>query len=827
MPAQLRYNILALLLVLLLTAAVRAQVRSMVAVKTNQSVRIDGSLSDAAWQQAPVVTDFIKSFPDFGKPSEKRTEVRLLYDDAAVYVAAYMYDSKANVRKQLTQRDGMELQDVDVFSVGFDTYHDRQNAFIFQVSSAGVQGDARQSLSSSSNDGFDRTWDAVWMSSTRIYADGWVAEMRIPYSALRFAKKDVQNWGLQFNRFCRTINEESSWNPQNPNVSGNANQWGDLVGLTNIEPPLRLSLLPYISSGLRALPTNNGTITELLKSGGMDVKYGINESFTLDMTLIPDFAQVRSDNIFLNLSPFQVQFQDFRPFFTEGTELFNKAGLFYSRRIGASPSGSQDVLNFADANPQYSVEKNPGITRLYNATKFSGRTKHNLGIGILNSVSAPMYATLRNNNTGKDSSVLTEPLTNYNIIVLDQALKNRSSISFTNTNVLRHGNSRNANVSSLDLSFYDKKNNYNLRWSGRFSSIWGKQGSYNGFNSFASYGKVSGKFQFAASTSVMSDQYDPNDLGFLPVNNSYDFGGSVAYIINQPTKRFLRQSISLSVSNRYLYKPFVWTELESTLKGTLVFKNFWDVFLTVNAKPFWCNDYFEARTPGVLMKRIPYYYMETGGSSDSRKKMFVNWLFGFAESQWPNDLYTRMSGGARYRFSDKFQLSTNLELQHDRGAWGFSHRDMVSTMVPGYNDPIVSFRKVRVSNFIFSGQYSFTPRMNTTIRLRHNWTHVNHLSFYKLQPDGYWYDIPFQPNRNRNFNAFNIDMFYTWDFKWGSRLTFAWKNALGGNVSLDPYNNTSMLKNFRNSITSPHSNEVSLKIVYFIDYLDLKKKKHR
>ena len=162
----------------------------------------------------------------------------------------------------------------------------------------------------------------------------------------------------------------------------------------------------------------------------MDVKYGINESFTLDMTLIPDFAQVQSDNVLLNLSPFEVKFDDYRPFFTEGTELFNKAGLFYSRRIGAAPALANKVLHTYGNKPDYEIVKNPGITRLYNATKFSGRTKGNLGIGVFNAITAPMHAKIRNLTTATDTAILTEPLTNYNIVVFDQALKNRSSVSY-------------------------------------------------------------------------------------------------------------------------------------------------------------------------------------------------------------------------------------------------------------------------------------------------------------------------------------------------------------------------------------------------------------
>ena len=213
------------------------------------------------------------------------------------------------------------------------------------------------------------------------------------------------------------------------------------------------------------------------------------------MTLVPDFAQVQSDNVFLNLSPFQIKFDDYRPFFTEGTELFNKAGLFYSRRIGNAPGGVNKVLNKYGNSSTYKIDKNPGITRLYNATKLSGRTKNNLGIGFFNAVTAPMHANLTNLNTGADSSILTEPLTNYNIIVFDQALKNRSYLTFTNTNVLRKGNTRNANVTGVDISLFDKKNEYNLNVAARYSSIWGNIEKYNGFKTDLSASKISGKVQ--------------------------------------------------------------------------------------------------------------------------------------------------------------------------------------------------------------------------------------------------------------------------------------------------------------------------------------------
>jgi hypothetical protein len=795
-----------------------AQTRNLEAVKINRSIKIDGNLDDVVWKEVPAISDFINSFPTFGQPSNRKTVVRIAYDDVAVYIGAYLYDTIAKVRRQLSQRDVIDMQDTDAFSVGLDTYHDRQNAFVFQVTAAGVQGDGRQSQMGSNNSNLDRTWDAVWESKTSIKPDGWVVEMKIPFSAIRFAKQPIQDWGLQFQRFVRTSNENSTWSPQNPAIGGVINQWGNWTQLKNIVPPLRLSFLPYLSGGVNVSPTNKGTETEWLRSGGMDVKYGINESFTLDMTLIPDFAQVRSDNVFLNLSPFQIKFDDFRPFFTEGTELFNKSNLFYSRRIGAEPGKAGAVLNEFGSDSNYSIKKNPGITRLINATKLSGRTKSNLGIGVFNAIGKSMDAIVLSNITGKDSVINTEPFTNYNIIVLDQALKNRSSITFTNTNVLRKDNSRNANVTAFDFSLFDKQNIYQLAVQMRYSSIWGKQGKKNGFANYSTFSKVSGTIQYQGGLYIESDTYDPNDLGFLQNNNSFGYFGKISYNFFKPTKRFLTHSYEFSFTNNHLYNALTWTDFKVTGGASFLFKNFWDINFYSESVPFWTNDYFEARIPGKLFKGNPYVYFGFNGSSDSRKPFYFSWNIGGAESPLPKDPFFNANLGLRYRFNERFQLSANFNIEQDRGNRGFAFID-------GLGNPIMSRRHVKSNTMVLSSQYNFSPRMNLTMRLRHYWSYVDQTNFYQLKSDGYLTEIPFQNNRNRNFNTFNIDMFYTWDFKWGSRIVMAWKNALGGNTQIDPYQNSNYGKNLRQMFINPHSNEVSLKVVYFLDYLHLKRKR--
>ena len=292
---HIRLRLILIVLPCLFIFVAPAQVRHIPAVKITQSIKIDGDLNDAAWQSIASTGDFITSSPVFGKASTHKTQVKIAYDNSAVYIGAYLYENPDDIRRQITARDIVSMQNADYFLVGFDTYHDRQNAFVFRVTAAGTQGDAKESQNGANGSGtvFDASWDAVWESKTSIKNDGWVVEIKIPFSAIRFSKKNLQDWGINFARFIRKENENSIWSPVNPNINGDINQWGDWVGLKNITPPLRLSFLPYLSGGFRVSPTQKGNVTEYLKSGGMDVKYGINESFTLDMTLIPDFAQVQ------------------------------------------------------------------------------------------------------------------------------------------------------------------------------------------------------------------------------------------------------------------------------------------------------------------------------------------------------------------------------------------------------------------------------------------------------------------------------------------------------------------------------------------------------
>lgn len=812
---------------------VSAQPKKLTAVKVTHAPRLDGKLDDDVWQGVNAGQDFIINSPDFGKPSSQKSEVKIIYTDEAIYVGAYLHDDPRQIKHQLTQRDNEKRQDADNFGVAFDTYNDKQNAFMFIVTSANVQSDVRISStfiqsdnsfgsSSFNTPGFDYNWDAVWDSHVSIVDDGWIAELEIPFSALRFSKKDVEEWGLNFSRFIRRHNEQSYWNAVDPKMGGFVNQFGKLDSLLKLEPPLRLSLLPYVSSGYRNIPTANGTIRGFTNSGGMDIKYGINESFTMDMTLVPDFGQVQSDNVILNLTPYEQRYAENRPFFTEGTEMFNKAGIFYSRRVGGTPTGYYDALQLA-SDSGYTIIKNPSSTQLYNATKFSGRTKNNLGIGVFNAVTAPMYAEFLKPG-GEVLRKQTEPLANYNIIVLDQALKNRSSVTFTNTSVLRKGDGRDADVTALDLSLFDKKNTYNFQAKGRFSTVSGSD-AHNGFKFFTSIDKVSGKWQWGGYGNVTSVNYDPNDLGILRTPNAFFYGGYVSFNQFAPNRHFNLRNYTVSIEDNYLYQPFGHGETHISADFLHVFKNFWDASLIIEASPFWFNDFYELRTTGRTMKRPPWAFVGIRGSTDSRKKLYYSYFYGYADfSPLKNDPFYVMRNALRYRFSPRFSLDFSEESQHDLGNFGAALDGNGNAVI--INDTSIMARRTVVQfTTVVNGIYNFKARMNLSLRLRHYWSKVTNVAFYDVKPDGYWTERAFLPGHDENFNTFNVDMFFTWDFRLGSRLIIGWKNALGPDASVDGLQYTKYLGNLQHVFSIPHSNELSVKFVYYIDYNDLRKRK--
>ena len=804
---------------MLISFSLFSQVKTFQAVKTSKPPVIDGLLDDSAWQRIPVATDFIQNYPHYGQPASQRTEVRAVYDNSAIYIAAYLYDDPALIRKQITARDEEQLKDLDFFSVFFDTYNDHQNGFQFLVTSSNVQTDAR--LSPGTNSGFgeygDKTWDAVWDSKVSFNKDGWMVEMKIPYISLRFAARPIQQWGMQLMRSVRRNNETTFWNTVNPEINGFVNQFGLLQNIVDVKPPLRLSFSPYLSTGVRSTPEPDGFRTEWLRSGGMDVKYGINESFTLDATLIPDFGQVISDNVVNNLTPYEVRFDEYRPFFTEGIDIFNKSGLFYSRRIGAIPRGYDSVEALGVSHPNIEIVKNSARTQLYNAIKLSGRTAKKTGIGFFNAVTAPMYATIRDKSTEEKQKVQTELLTNYNILVVDQALQGRSYITFTNTNVLRDGTGRDANVTGLDVSLYDRANNFNVKAFAHYSRIFGTD-PYDGLNTLLRFGKVSGKIRFMAQNNISSVKYDPTDLGYLPTPNLNTSYGSISYNQFTPTKNFLSYSYSFNAVYRRLFRPDRFSDLTLEANGYWLFRNFWDVSLLASYLPDQ-HDYFVTGEPYDQYARRPQYgFLRLNGSTDSRKRLFFKYDVLVSEFfKNPEKEYYLFGAGVRYRFGNKFSMELSSLYETETEYITPASRDALGTARVNF----VDFKEVTT---ILSGIYNFTPRINLTLRIRHYWSNVavNRLVYLdeKGLPDNSR-PIPFTPYID-NINYFNADAFFTWDFRYGSRLIIGYKNSLGDDQLVDGYRYKHYFSNLAQSFNLKHGNELTVRFIYFLDYNQLR-----
>ncbi|MCC6691422.1 MAG: carbohydrate binding family 9 domain-containing protein [Bacteroidia bacterium] len=783
----------------LLAIHVSAQVlkKNLNAVRTDERIIIDGKLSEDLWHTAGKATDFIQFIPNPGSNSRQKTEVAVLYDNDAVYIGAMLYDTPDSILRQLSARDEYETN-TDAFGIIIDTYFDKQNAYSFFVTAAGVQADAKAKL-----DDFDMTWNAAWYSATTISNKGWSIEMKIPYSAIRFSKLSEQKWGINFMRIIRRHRERSYWNDVKPQTQGIVNQSGMLTGIIDIKSPIRLAFLPYVSG----YGENYNGANANSYNGGVDIKYGLSKSFTLDMTLVPDFGQTRFDNKVLNLSPIEVRYNERRYFFTEGTDLFNKNDLFYTRRVGMPVNYNKVVTNL-DSNEI--IKSNPATTKLYNATKISGRTKGNLGIGFFNATSTPANAIIIDTLTSKERSLLTAPLTNYNVMVFDQAIKNNSYISFINTNVYRQVGSYNANASALLFKFANKSNQYAVDGSVDMTRLYYTSSPYVGFRYFFRLAKISGNYLCELKTKSISDKFNPNDLGYLDRNNiSY-------YIVNQeyntyvPFWKIYKFHVDLGIDYYRVFNPNVFQRFNIDGSAFVLSKGFNMFGIYWGFQPFQINDYYEPRTAGRFYLYPENYSLSAYISTDYRKKLALDVE---VSGQWFNERNRNtsfISFAPRYRFSNRFSVIYSIDNEYKTDDVGF---------VANVNDSIyLGVRNLNTVTNSLQASYIFTNRMSLKLDARHYWSQAIYSNYVFLNNEGGQQKTSYSTNHNINFNTFNIFLSFVWQFRPGSEMSVVYQNNIYSGTDKIIYNYSN---NFDNMFRSPQSNSLSVKIVYFLDYLTL------
>ncbi|MDB5128372.1 DUF5916 domain-containing protein [Mucilaginibacter sp.] len=798
-----------------LTAFSQKPKKTLVAIKTEAPPKMDGVLDDAVWQNVPIATDFVELQPNAGnhEKQENRTTVKIIYDNTAIYVGARMYEKDpTKIAREFATRD--QVGNADFIGIIFDTYKDGINGSGFFVTSTNGQFDAKYAPNPNGNTE-DETWNAVWTSKVNIDSLGWTCEMKIPYSALRFAKKDVQTWGMNLIRKRQNVQQQLFWNELDPKMSGLMNQEGILTGLEKIVPPVRLAFYPYFSTYVNHYPYNTPGLANTTTSvnGGMDVKYGINESFTLDLTLIPDFGQVQSDNRILNLTPFEVKYNENRSFFTEGTELFNKGNLFYSRRVGGQPLHYNDIT----LNDHEAIIKNPTETKLINAVKLSGRLSNGLGIGIFNGLTNTAYATIEDSTTGNRRVVQTSPVTNYNIIVLDQNLKNNSAITFINTNVNRFGKDYSADVGGVVFNLNNKKNTYNLAGYGLMSNKFYKgEQTVTGYNYEVVFGKVAGNFTWNVSQDRVDSKYDPNDLGILFNNNYLEHNINLQYANYKPKHLFTQWNVWTNTYSSYRVSPSTYQYFNQNFGANGSFKNFWQVNINGHYRVEG-NDFYEPRVVGRVFK-APQNFVLNWNLSTNRAKVLSG---GF----WYSDQWMANGHGGHgndlelfynVRLSNKFSFGQDITISPRINYTGFATFDNTGA-------DVFALRNVHTVDNIFTLKYTFSSIMGLNLRLRHYWSKVNNKEFFSLGQDGYLTSLTsndFNHNIDQNANIWNVDMIYVWQFSPGSELSLAWKNSTYTNTNIATQ---SYLRNLNDTVNQPQNNNFSLKVLYYIDFQSLRK----
>ena len=800
-----KYLKLPLLFLLFINSVLLAQdkdriIKELKADRITKAPKIDGILDDIAWTNASIAKDFVMYDPGDRdpEPEDQKTQVKVVYDDDAIYIAGYMFESNPeSIHKQLTQRDNFGTS--DVFGITINPNNDGQNEFMFLVTAAGVQIDAQISPSN----GDDFSWNEVWFSKISFDEKGWYVEMKLPYSALRFSKEDKYTWGINFWRNIESRSELYTWNPIDKSTGQTPQYAGILSGIENIKPPVRLSLSPFASFIYDGYDGDSYSDFAF----GLDLKYGISDNFTLIATLVPDFSQAGFDAVTLNLGPFEQQFDEQRQFFIEGADLLNKGNLFFSRRIGNRPVGHSDAYDNLEDDEE--VIKNPTEADVINAIKVTGRSKKGLGVAVLNAITKETKATIKNIDTEEKRTIVTEPLANYNVLVIDQEFNKNSSIGFVNTNVLREGGFRDANVSSLVYNLANKQNSYKISGDVSSSTVRENMENTTGFASNLSLRKTKGNVRFSISHRLVDAKYDKNDLGFQRRNNYNNIFARADYRIFKPTKHFNDMRIGVFAGYFRRFDPSVYTGNYFKLFGHFTTKKQLSFGFDIGSNIGERIDYFEPRTEGRYWVRNPESEIEGFVSTDFRKKLAVTVSARKGKFHNNNESDFSLEVSPRYRVNDKLQFSYTLGLEKDFNEFGY-----VNTLDDG--SIIFGQRYVKEIENAMASKFSFNDRSSLSLVFRHYWSPVTYKDqYFELEEDGYLVESDYEGDHDLNFTSWNLDLRYIWQFARGSEMIALYRNSI---INFTEDSEGSFEENIANLFDQPIGHSISVKVIYYLDY---------
>lgn len=800
--------------------------------------QIDGLLTDEAWDIVPWTTDYTQFQPHVGAPPTEQTKMKIIYDANYLYVAFRCIDSEpAKIERRLSRRDGFAG---DWVEINLDSYNDDRTGFSFTVTAAGVKGD--EFISNNGN--FDGSWNPIWYTKTNIDKEGWTAELKIPFSQLRFGKAKEQIWGLQSTRRYFRNEERSLWQEIIPNAPGWVSEFGELHGLIGLEPQKQLEIQPYLVTQLdtyEAAPNNpyrDGSDPRI--TGGLDAKIGVTNDLTLDLTVNPDFGQVEADPAAIALDGFQVFFQEQRPFFVENKNIFDyrvgngNDNVFYSRRIGRSPQG--DAFG-----PATAYVDQPENTTILGAAKFSGKTKNGWSIGILESLTAKEFAT-RLDTLGNESETLVEPLTNYVVARAQKDFNNRNSYIggiFTSTNRKLEPHleflHKNAYTGGLDFKHNWKDRTYYIEGNLITSHITGTpeaitatqsslihlfnrvdashvevdttRTSLTGTGGNVEIGKAgSGNWSYNGGLIWRSPELELNDIGFLRQADEIRQFANLRRVFQKPTTWYRRMNYNFNQYSTYDFEGN-YNRIQYEINGYLNWKNNWWTEFGAAHKPRIYSNSTLRGGPRWRFSEENFWFLFSG--TDQRKKFSV--IAGYVNSRAKQNNFSLDRFELRFRYQPinalSLQLSSEYELNPNKTQYvtqgdfngtpryilgEIDQRTLSATLRVNYNISPNMTIQYYGQPFVSRGTYTnFNYVNNATAKdLTERVTLYNE---EQIDLDNETYNIDENRdgevdyrfgNPDFSFVQFRSNMVFRWEYIPGSELFFVWSQGVNG--SNDP-----------------------------------------
>lgn len=740
---------------------------------------IDGNPDEAIWKSPGVICarNFTKLTPDEGKPASESTVVAVLYDEQALYFALWCYDSEPDkIKKQLDRRD--RTPEADYIVVKLDPYFDHQTGYSFSLNASGVQQDSRLY-----NDTWlDTQWDAVWDGAVKMQPWGWSAELKIPYYCLRFSPKEEQTWGLNFSRYISRKNESNRWSFSPSSEGGLVSRFGHLTGLKGIKPVRHMEVLPYMVANAELTPKTIGNADGRDYAGntGLDIKYSLATNMTLDATINPDFGQVELDAPVLNLSSFETFYSEKRPFFLEGSNLFDtQFQLFYSRRIGRSPAGSIRDNEFA-----YYTQW-PKSTTILGASKLTGKLSGGTTIAFLNAVTDAEKASyaavhpvidLQSGDTTAVDTVIrkgeVEAQADYSVLRIQQDIFSSSNVGLIMT-MVGQDHKYPAKTGGMDWRLTTK----NAVWGFSGQTVFSRVDNYHtGFGVSSSLSKDAGRHIRGEIGMNIRDPYlNLNRLGYLDRNDFRDGWVWLQYR-TQDGKGIIRNT--WNNVNCYAGWNYAKADIEKgwNFNSNIDFKNNWSLSYGISQDVYRYEDR-ETRGNG-LWERPHSWNWWASLSTDSRKFISANINPGSGKSRngtwWANYIGFTLHPQSNLQFS----AGTNYERYFHMTRWVDNQTDTITSQyVPLFAD--LDEDQITID---LSASVLFTRNLSWQISgegyiagLDYNNVR-RYIGNNQYAPLG---DIPLS-NYSRNSSALNSTMILRWEFQPGSTLYFVWTRAWGG-----------------------------------------------